>query len=53
MFHIQKMFQIFSAILGADTHILPVCGMRKGDSAMEFDIDDLIYGDADPGPSNR
>ena len=26
---------------------------RKGGIAMEFDIDDLIFGDADPGPSAR
>ena len=25
----------------------------KGANAMEFDIDDLIFGDADPGPSAR
>ena len=26
---------------------------RKGAKRMEFDIDDLIFGDADPGPSGR
>ena len=26
---------------------------RKGAKRMEFDIDDLIFGDADPGPSSR
>ncbi|MBR4549218.1 MAG: hypothetical protein IKO83_04785 [Oscillospiraceae bacterium] len=25
----------------------------KGANAMEFDIDDLIFGDTDPGPSGR
>ena len=26
---------------------------EEGANAMEFDIDDLIFGDADPGPSGR
>ena len=25
----------------------------KGENPMEYDIDDLIYGDSDPGPSGR
>ena len=40
-------------MIPAPAHILCVCGMRKGENAMEFDIDDLIYGDCDPGPSGR
>jgi hypothetical protein len=26
---------------------------RTGGAFMDFDIDDLIFGDADPGPSGR
>lgn len=30
-----------------------VCCLVKGEKTMEYDIDDLIFGDSDPGPSAR
>ena len=35
-------------------HTIKVCCKNwKGANVMEYDIDDLIFGDADPGPSGR